>query len=664
MILFWILGSLVQFVIPIAIIVFIVWRIRLFLRKKDKTVVSQSSSPELLNRLINLLEKKGVITQAELYNASVATPLQSLGQSAVLQTDLLSSQNTQNIPLSASFVPETPAHKAENREASGARLLGKLGIISLIIGFSFFLIVIVEAIGNVGKVMTGVILGSSMLILGQYFRNKYPIYSDLIFAGAIGIFYLTIFSAYGPFELIGQPFALVLMSLITILAVTLSIIRGTMHLATLGVIGGFLTPFLVGMGEGSQVGLFSYILILDIGVLAVSVFRKWDKLNYLGFAGTIFVFGSWYALQYTPEKFGETFFFLTLFFLVYLLSSVIHNIHNRKLSAISDTVLVTINAFAYFGLAYLLLEPKNPDILGFFALSLAIIYFFLGYIARINNPEDKAMNIYLPGLAIVFLSVAVPLQVSGYWITLAWLVEALVLFAVALTTKRQVMQIFAGGVFLLGAIRLFGLDMWNYGNLADYTIIFNYHVFLLAVAVSVAYGIAYLYNRTSLNNILGKNELVIIAVFVIFANVTTLFAITMETSRYYDKERASLQGEMMKESQRQATYRGSDDYSNQPYNNMIYEEMRSLSNQKNVVISILWALYAGLLLVVGFSARVRLLRLLGLILFFVTAVKVFITMMGLGGMYAFSSFFVFGMIALGGSFMYEKFKHRIIEVLK
>ncbi len=626
--------------------------------------LSGGVSADTLSRLINLLEKKGIITKDELYDASATTQTQSRGQWVVPQIPPLSSPSTQNIPSSISFVPETPTPKSENSEASGARLLGKLGIVAMIIGFSFFLITIVAEMGPVGKVMTGVILGISLLILGQYFRNKYPTYSDLIFAGGIGIFYLTIYSAHALYQLIEQPSALFLMSLITILAVTLSIIGGTMHLATLGVIGGFLTPFLFGMGQSSMVGLFSYILILDIGILAVSVFRKWDQLNYLGFVGTIFAFVSWYSSHYTPEKFGETFLFLTLFFLVYLLSTVIHNIYNNKLSTGSDTLLVTINAFAYFGLAYLLLDQKSPDILGFFALSLAIIYFFLGYIARTNNPEDRAMNIYLPGLAIVFLSTAVPLQVSGYWITLAWLVEALVLFAVALATKRQAMQIFAGGVFLLGAMKLFGLDRWYSVNLSDYTIIFNHHIFLFAVAVFVAYGIAYLYHRASLNNTLGKNELVVIAVFVIFANFATLFAITMETSRYYGKEMASLRIEITKENQSQATYRGTNDYSPQPYNNMANEKINSLYNQKNVVVSILWALYAGLLLVVGFSARVRLLRLLGLILFFVTAIKVFFTMWGLGGMYAFSSFFIFGMIALGGSFMYEKFKHRIIEVLK
>ncbi len=655
---------LIGLAIPIGILVLIVLGVRRLFGNKNKTVAAQGASAELLIRLINLLEKKGFITKADLYDANSTTQAQSADQWVVPQTTPLSDISTQNIPTDILVASVNQPPKAESSEGSVARLLGKLGIISLVIGFSFFLTVIVQAMGPVGKIMVGVILGVALLILGQYFRNKYPIYSDLIFAGGIGIFYLTIYSAYALYQLVGQPFALVLMSLVTILAVTLSIIGGTMHLATLGVVGGFLTPFLFGMGQSSMVGLFSYILILDIGILAVSVFRKWDQLNYLGFMGTIFAFVSWYSSHYAPEKFGETFLFLTLFFLVYLISTVIHNIYNNKLSTGSDTALVTINALAYFGLAYLLLDQKSPDILGFFALSLAIIYFFLGYIARTNNSEDKAMNIYLPGLAIVFLSIAIPLQVSGYWITLAWLVEALVLFAVALATKRPVMQIFAGGVFLLGSIRLFGLDVWNYGNIADYTIIFNRHVFLIAVAVLVAYGISYLYHHSSLNSTLSKNELAVIAVFLIFANVATLFAITTETSRYYSKEIASLQTEMLNKEQNQATYRGNDEYSPRSYNNVSYEEINSLSNQKNVVISILWALYAGLLLVVGFSSRIRLLRLLGLVLFFATAIKVFFTMWGLGGMYAFSSFFIFGMIALGGSFMYEKFKHRIIEVLK
>ncbi len=642
------------------------WGVVIFILFKifKKKTPSSNVSPELFTRLVLLLEQKGILTSAELYGSSAVNP-QMVASMEVQNIDntILNTQSPQ-VPMSAPFISATPEVIATSEE-TGAKWLGRLGIIAILIGFSFFLTVIVGMVGPVGKIIIGVLVGITLLVAGQMMREKYGRYSDLILSGGIGILYLTIFSSFALYHLVGQPLAFVLMSLVTILAVTLSIIGGTMNLATLGVVGGFLTPYLISTGESNLVGLSIYMLILDIGVLGVSFMRKWDSLNYLGFVGTVILFGGWFFRFYTQEQLGITFIFGTAFFLVYLVSSVIHNIYNRKISTEGDTILATINAFIYFGFIYAIFHPQNADILGFFALVLAVVYFTLGYVARLNNPEDQMMNIYLPGLAIAFLSVAIPLQVSGYWITLAWLIESLVLFAVALETKRATMRFFAGLVFILGVVRLFVIDLWNSVDLLNYTIIFNRHMFMLAVAILVAYGIVYLYNRASRGLVLGKSELGVMAVFMIFANVATVFTLTLETSRFYDREIAEISLEYRSTTQNNDTYRGNTSGYNQ--NGEDYRAMQSKisdsSKQRDVVISILWALYAVALLVVGFISRIRLLRLLGLALFFITAIKIFFTMWNLGGMYPFFAFFIFGSIALGGSFAYEKFKHRINEVL-
>ena len=93
------------------------------------------------------------------------------------------------------------------------------------------------------------------------------------------------------------------------------------------------------------------------------------------------------------------------------------------------------------------------------------------------------------------------------------------------------------------------------------------------------------------------------------------------------------------------------------------ERISSLRSSQNTAITIFWAFYATLLLVIGFMRRIRAIRLFGLAFFFVTAIKVFMDMYSYGEIYRIISFIVFGIIAVSSSFLYAKYKHRIKEII-
>ena len=81
------------------------------------------------------------------------------------------------------------------------------------------------------------------------------------------------------------------------------------------------------------------------------------------------------------------------------------------------------------------------------------------------------------------------------------------------------------------------------------------------------------------------------------------------------------------------------------------------------VVSIVWALYAAMLTVIGFAKKYVSVRRMGLILFIITACKVVIDVWNLGELYRVVSFIVFGAIALTASFMYVKYKDRLKQIV-
>lgn len=550
--------------------------------------------------------------------------------------------------------PPSPAvsgdttQKKELGEEVGGRWLGKVGIVAIILGASFFLKWAFDSglIGPAGRIILGAVGGVLLIGIGRYLHKKYLVYSDILSGGGIAILFLTVYAASQFYHFINIPVALFCSALVTFVAIALSVFGGTEHLAAVGVFGGFLTPFLFGFSGDQFQALMWYAFVVDLVVLGAAIFRKWNNLNVLGFLGTVVLFLSSYLQFYTPDRLGATFSFLTLFFAVYLIASMAHNLVWKKTSNGLDMALITFNAAAYAWMSYDLLDPAHHNIMGLFMLVLCVLYGVLSYVSYRANPDDAALNLYLPSISAIFLTLVMPLQFSGHWITLAWLLEAAALVSVAGKLRRHSMNLIGSIVYGIGLVRFFALDAFSV-NLVQYHLVFNRQVFLGLVAIAVAYFIGYLFWRhRDEPDHAGRRQAA--ALFFVVAHLMTLFVLTTEITRYFGMQQLSLPP--------QAT---TPYYAYNPPN----EVTGTLLQQQNTTVSIAWALYAFVLMAVGFSLKRRLVRILGLILFFVTALKVLIDVWQLGELYRIVSSICFGVLALIASFAYAKFHDRLKQIL-
>ncbi len=93
------------------------------------------------------------------------------------------------------------------------------------------------------------------------------------------------------------------MTLITAVAFLLAVRLNAIVVAVLGIAGGFLTPILLSTGQDNPLGLFGYIALLDIGLLAVAQRQRWNVLPILGAIGTALTEFVWAAAVFVPEKY-------------------------------------------------------------------------------------------------------------------------------------------------------------------------------------------------------------------------------------------------------------------------------------------------------------------------------------------------------------------------
>ena len=570
-------------------------------------------------------------------------------------------------PLSKPMVetpPEIPINKEQYQEESSVKILGRIGIGALVLGIASFLKYAFDNnwISPTGRIVIGVLVGAILIGIGQYFRKKYETFSSVMFGGGIAILYLSFFAAHNFYNLLDPLNTGVLMFLVTVLIFVFSFLNKDNKLAIFAVIGGFVTPYLIGATGNNMMEIFTYLTILNVGVLSISLFKKWPELVALAIIGTGINFATWFLSFYDKSFLGSTVFFLIVSFAIFLIANIYRIIMLKEKSTEVDYFLLTANAFGFFGVFYSIMKPDYESMLGFYTFLIAIVYIVIAYFANKKNREDTTLNIFLPGMAVVFLSIAVPIQFSGAYIAIAWFVEACVLYLMASSISNRGYQVMGIGVYALGLMNFFYFNaLKNVG--AEFTPFFNQAFYILIFAIIAAYFIYYMYLKygsTSTN--IQKNG---VTVFLIVANVLTLYALSTQIIYYYNAQDVIIRNQIMEENRNNfaENSNGSGTYNNyyNQYNgsSALVTAQNANRNKSNTMVSILWALYAAILTAIGFIKRSSVLRIAGLILFIITAVKVLINIWDLGQLYRIISFVGLGVIALIASFAYAKYKDHL-----
>lgn len=191
-------------------------------------------------------------------------------------------------------------------------------------------------------------------------------------------------------------------------------------------------PSYISTGQNNRVILFTYIAILDLGVLLVAFFKKWPIFNYLTFLFTYSSFSVGLYGSPTVNNFRNfdafSFSYLTLFFLIYLGISFTRNIRLKETFLEADISLIVFNAVIYFALSYRLLINHIADWIGFWAVFLGLVYLLMGTFIYRRYTGTRNLSLTLLAVAIGFITLAVPLQLDGYWISMVWAVEAVIFF--------------------------------------------------------------------------------------------------------------------------------------------------------------------------------------------------------------------------------------------
>ena len=180
----------------------------------------------------------------------------------------------------------------------GAKLFAWIGGLALFLGIAFFVKYSFEhnLIPPELRIAIGFVVGAGLVVGGLLLKRKEnAVTAQTLCATGILVLYAVTFAcrAYYHFAFFGLIPTFLLMTLITAVAFLLSVRLNAIIVAVLGIAGGFLTPILLSTNQDNPLGLFGYIALLDIGLLALAQRQRWNALPILGAIGTALMQFAW-----------------------------------------------------------------------------------------------------------------------------------------------------------------------------------------------------------------------------------------------------------------------------------------------------------------------------------------------------------------------------------
>lgn len=505
----------------------------------------------------------------------------------------------------------------------GGKLLNRMGALALIVGIAYFLKYSFDNdwIGELGRIVLGFTSGIGFMVAGHLFqRRNYPYFSQGLTGTGLAIIYLSTYFAANYYHLISHQTAFALLCLAALSGGLLSVVQDTYGVALLSTVGGFLTPFLAGSPEGSQLALLGYIAILDAAILFLAYFKNWKSLNSLAFAGTVLCVVLLNQISNVPSGSLSQYVwlkqaFLTLYFLMFAGLPFLFSFRNQIDSQASDILLSTGNAVFYFALSYWNLSVLHQEHwMGYVALFMGLFYLVFLTVAKRHQWGSALFYQVSNGLGMAFSVISVPLQLEGPWVKPAWLAGALVLGYSG--TKGESIWLRFLGILVLGVTTL--SLIFDYPAYSLVPILNRYFPALILAAFGF-FTLFALFRRERISEM----ERIFVWIFLVCGSGILLYTIH-----------------------------------NEVYNLVYYFY---LDKSYVFLISLTWALMAVGMIITGIKRNINELRLVSLGLFALTTLRVILyDLAHLEMVFKIIILLAVGSILLGVSFLYQK-REREVE---
>jgi uncharacterized membrane protein len=339
----------------------------------------------------------------------------------------------------------------------GEKLLTFIGVTILVIGIAFFVKYAIDKhyINETGRTAIGILCGGVLLGFAHRLRKNFEGFSSVLVGGGIAVLYFTISYAYQVYHLFPQAAAFGILIVITAFTVLLSLSYNRKELAIFAIVGGFCSPLMVSNGTGNLPVLSTYMLILDIGMLVLAYYKKWNIVNILSYCFTILLFSGALVKELKAEhpQYAMGLLFATLFYLTFFGMNIINNVRIKVKFSAFEILSLLSNTFLYYACGYIILKEMDAQAYhGLFTLLVAVFNCIFAFLLVRRQEVDRNLFYFLVGLVITFVSLAAPVQLHGNHIALFWAAEGTLLYFLYQKSRINLIRYFSGIITVIGVL--------------------------------------------------------------------------------------------------------------------------------------------------------------------------------------------------------------------
>lgn len=377
--------------------------------------------------------------------------------------------------------------------AVASQWLLRIGILMLVIGMGFFVKYSIDngLLSPLARVVLSGCVGMAMLGGGSRLPGgRYQLIGEGFLGGGIATLYFSVFASHGLYKLVDLPVAFGMMAMVTLLSGVVTLLFDSKLTAVLGVLGGYLTPVMLSSGAVNYPGLNTYLLVLGLGILGISAWRHWPLPGYLSFfCHHVLVLSSLSGYRWV-DHFWQVQPFLVAYFVMFSTMVFVHRLRKSTPSNLLDVLMLFLNAGVFFGLSRGLISEAH-GLRWTACVSLGLAAWYLGHVSwvlRLRNP-DRGLLIGFLSLSALFVSITMPILLSGEWITVSWALQALVMLWAAGRLQSQFLRLVSGGLYLIVLFRFGLIDLRNqFGSATAVGLLFSDYLWALAERL-VTFGI-------------------------------------------------------------------------------------------------------------------------------------------------------------------------------
>ena len=509
----------------------------------------------------------------------------------------------------------------------GQKAFGWVAVILFLFSATFFLRYAYQNnwIGPVGRVAIGEMFGAGLVITGlRYLLQGWRRFASMLMSAGIVVIYLATYSAFGFYHLLPQQHAGIFLAILVLESMIAAVFCRSAVIGMVSIIGGLMTPLLMQADHDNYSSFFTYLAVLNLGVVVALCLQRWRAVGSVAFLGTQWLFWMWYDGNYHPEKFAWALGFQMVVFAQYFAQSLaVSRTHNRPADYEELGRFVINGILGFVAFRVLTLESWGHWI-GTAALVTATLYALASRLILAWRPNDHRLLLTSLAVSVGYIAWAIPVQADAHWIALGWAMMGMALWLFGLRVSSRVLRLMAAvlACFAVGRVLIFDLPFYVRDPFIP---VFNRVAFPSLTVAGLLLAAVWRTDRYLPR--LGRLERFAIGLAGVSGTILLWIVLSLECHGYFVSR------------------------------SMLGGDLDLWRWRAQLALTVFWTLFAIALLCLGFKLHRSRLRWLAMVLFGVTVVKLFVVdMANVQQIYRIVAFFILAVVLGLVAKKYQRFK--------